>query len=96
MFFVFSTVFAQVKNTQMIQSLSSVKNIGYIQPNNTPNINSAAPAPFWTNDFSNSNDWIMVDLVYGGLQNWVITTQGPQGSYSSAMGAISSTTAACS
>ena len=92
-FFVFSTVFAQVKNTQIIQNFSSVKNIGYIQPNNSPNMNFAAPAPFWTNDFSNSNDWIMVDLVYGGLQNWVITTQGPQGSYSSAMGAISSTTA---
>ena len=93
MIFVFTTVFAQVKNTQIMHHLSNVKTIGHIQPNNVPNMNSAAPLPFWTNDFSNSNDWIMVDLIYGGLQNWVITTQGPQGAYSSAMGAITSTTA---
>ena len=32
----------------------------------------------------------MVDLVYGGLQNWVISTTGPVGSLAS-LGAISST-----
>ena len=49
---------------------------------------------FWSNDFSNASDWTMVDLLNGGLQNWVITTNGPQGWYSSAMGPIASTTAA--
>ena len=57
-------------------------------------LNTNAQTPFWTNDFSNSSDWTMVDLANGGLQNWVITTNGPQGSFSSAMGPIASTTAA--
>ena len=36
----------------------------------------------------------MVDLLNGGLQNWVITTNGPVGSFSGTMGIINSTTAA--
>ena len=35
----------------------------------------------------------MVDLIYGGLQNWVISTTGPVGSFSASLGAISSTSA---
>ena len=35
----------------------------------------------------------MVDLIYGGLQNWVISTTGPVGSFSAGLGAISSTSA---
>ena len=51
-----------------------------------------ASTTFWSNDFSNASDWTMVDLLNGGLQNWVITTNGPQGWYSSAMGPIASST----
>ena len=49
---------------------------------------------FWSNDFSTQSDWTMVDLLNGGLQNWVITTNAPVGSFSGTMGIINSTTAA--
>jgi len=44
------------------------------------------------NDFSNSNDWTMLDILNGGSQNWVIGTNAPTGFFSTAMGPISSTT----
>ena len=53
-----------------------------------------AQGVFWTNSFSNSNDWTMVDILNGGSQNWVITTNGPIGPYSGSMDPISSTTSA--
>ena len=65
-----------------------------VQPTSINSANSAAPAPpFWSNTFSNPSDWTMVDLIYGGLQNWVISTTGPTGSFSAGLGAISSTSA---
>ncbi len=70
------------------------KNLLSVQPTSINSANSAAPAPpFWSNTFSNPLDWTMVDLIYGGLQNWVISTTGPTGSYSAGLGAISSTSA---
>ena len=65
-----------------------------VQPTSINSANSAAPAPpFWSNTFSNPSEWTMVDLIYGGLQNWVISTAGPTGSFSAGLGAISSTSA---
>ena len=82
--------FAQMKTIQSpSQIINNTKSISGVTPSSTPN--TAAVAPFWTNDFSNPNDWSMVDLVYGGLQNWIITSQAPQGTYSNAMGPITST-----
>ena len=70
------------------------KNLLSVQPTSINSANSAAPAPpFWSNTFSNPSDWTMVDLIYGGLQNWVISTTGPTGSFSAGLGAISSTSA---
>lgn len=46
------------------------------------------------NDFSDPNDWTMLDILHGGAQNWVITTSGPIGPYSGNMDPISSTTSA--
>ena len=70
------------------------KNFLSVQPTSINSANSAAPAPpFWSNTFSNPSDWTMVDLIYGGLQNWVISTTGPTGSFSAGLGAISSTSA---
>ena len=70
------------------------KNFLSVQPISINSANSAAPAPpFWSNTFSNPSDWTMVDLIYGGLQNWVISTTGPTGSFSAGLGAISSTSA---
>ena len=70
------------------------KNFLSVQPTSINNASSAAPAPpFWSNTFSNPSDWTMVDLIYGGLQNWVISTTGPVGSFSAGLGAISSTSA---
>ena len=54
---------------------------------------SAPPQPFWTNTFDSVPEWNMVDLVYGGLQNWTITNNGPAGTYSQSMGPIASTSA---
>ena len=82
----------KVAQSNLIYDIKQVESIA-----TTPSSSSSvapAPAPFWTNDFSNSSDWTMVDLLNGGLQNWVITTSGPVGSYSAAMGVITSTTAA--
>ena len=70
------------------------KNFLSVQPTLINSASSAAPAPpFWSNTFSNPSDWTMVDLIYGGLQNWVISTTGPVGSFSAGLGAISSTSA---
>ena len=82
----------KVAQSNLIYDIKHVESVA-----TTPSSSSSvapAPAPFWTNDFSNSSDWTMVDLLNGGLQNWVITTSGPVGSYSAAMGVITSTTAA--
>ena len=70
------------------------KNFLSVQPTSINSASSAAPAPpFWSNTFSNPSDWTMVDLIYGGLQNWVISTTCPVGSFSASLGAISSTSA---
>ena len=70
------------------------KNFLSVQPTSINSASSAAPAPpFWSNTFSNPSDWTMVDLIYGGLQNWVLSTTGPTGSFSAGLGAISSTSA---
>jgi hypothetical protein len=50
--------------------------------------------PIFLNDFSDPNDWRMEDILNGGSQNWVITTNGPVGPYSGSMDPISSTTSA--
>ena len=49
--------------------------------------------PFWTDDLSDPSMWTMTDYAHSGTQNWVITTSGPTGSFSSSMNAIASTTA---
>ena len=59
----------------------------------TSSENNSKATPFWTNDFSDASLWTMTDLLHGGTQNWVIGTNPPVGSFSSGMGAISSTTA---
>ena len=82
----------KVAKTGMIYDIKHVESV-LATPSNSSSV-APAPAPFWTNDFSNSSDWTMVDLLNGGLQNWAITTNAPTGSFSLAMGAISSTTAA--
>ena len=46
----------------------------------------------FSDDFSNSSNWIMTDIQNGGSQNWVIGTNGPTGPYSGSMGVIQSTT----
>ena len=74
-------------------TIHNIKHIESIVPQSS-SASSFMPAPFWSNDFSTQSDWTMVDLLNGGLQNWVITTNGPVGSYSGAMGVINSTTAA--
>ena len=85
-------IIAQQKTPQQ----NTIYNIKHIENvvSQTPNSSSFMPAPFWTNDFSDASQWTMVDLLNGGLQNWVITTNGPVGSYSAAMGVINSTSAA--
>jgi len=85
-------VYAQIVNGDDMRI--EEKNFLSVQPTSINSANSAAPAPpFWSNTFSNPSDWTMVDLVYGGLQNWVISTTGPTGSFSAGLGAISSTSA---
>jgi hypothetical protein len=74
-------------------TIHNIKHIESIVPQSS-SASSLMPAPFWSNDFSTQSDWTMVDLLNGGLQNWVITTNGPVGSYSGTMGVINSTTAA--
>lgn len=86
---IFNVSFAQMKTIESPNQIINSKNVAGVTPSTNPN--TAATAPFWSNDFSNPNDWTMVDLIYGGLQNWVITSQGPQGAYSNAMGPITST-----
>ena len=62
--------------------------------NNVQVSNSApAPAPIWSNDFSNpQQDWIT--FANPANQDWVIGTTAPSGGFSAGMGAINSTSAA--
>ena len=78
----------QIKTVEMSKEHSLSSNIS-----TTPINSSAAVAPFWTNTFDDPSEWTMVDLANGGLQNWIITTNGPQGGFSNAMGVIASTSA---
>lgn len=48
-------------------------------------------APFFTDNFDTPSDWTMTDIANGGAQNWVIGTNGPVGTYSGSLGAITST-----
>ena len=84
--------FAQSKNSANLNT--NTKSIFSSVPSPIISSSAAAAPPFWSNDFSNASEWSMDDLVNGGLQNWVITTNGPQGGFSNAMGPIASTTAA--
>ena len=84
--------FAQSKNSNNLNT--NTKSIYSSVPSPIISSSAAAAPPFWSNDFSNASEWSMDDLVNGGLQNWVITTNGPQGGFSNAMGPIASTTAA--
>ena len=90
--FITATSFAQLKAVDM--SLENVKSITNLPVGVINNNLSAPPPPFWSNSFSDPNEWTMVDLLNGGLQNWVISTTGPTGSFSAGMGPITSTTAA--
>ena len=91
---IFSTLLVHAQTVNGDDMRIEEKNLLSVQPTSINSANSAAPAPpFWSNTFSNPSDWTMVDLIYGGLQNWVISTTGPTGSFSAGLGAISSTSA---
>ena len=91
---IFSTLLGHAQTVNGDDMRIEEKNLLSVQPTSINSANSAAPAPpFWSNTFSNPSDWTMVDLIYGGLQNWVISTTGPTGSFSAGLGAISSTSA---
>ncbi len=91
---ILSTLFCYAQIVNYDDMRIEKKNFFSVQPTSTNSASSAAPAPpFWANTFSNPSEWTMVDLIYGGLQNWVISTTGPVGSFSAALGSISSTSA---
>ena len=91
---ILSTLLGHAQNVNGDDMRIEEKNLLSVQPTSINSANSAAPAPpFWSNTFSNPSDWTMEDLIYGGLQNRVISTTGPTGSFSAGLGAISSTSA---
>jgi len=88
--------FAQSKMAELpkelpIKFLANDVPVNYLP---SSSVAASAPAPFWFNEFDNSADWTTYDALNGGLQDWVIGTAGPTGSFSSPMGAIASTTTA--
>ena len=89
-----TTVFAQVQNEKNNVQNNDINKFYYQAQSKAATL--AKVPPFFTDDFSNPLDWTLIDLDWGGAQNWIITTNGPQGSYSSPMGAITSTTASIS
>ena len=91
-----SATFAQSKMAELpkelpIKFLANDVPVHYV-PSST--VAASAPAPFWFNEFDNSADWTTYDAINGGLQDWVIGTAAPTGSFSMPMGAIASTTTA--
>jgi thiol-disulfide isomerase/thioredoxin len=75
-------------------AISSVKKTAKSQTKNIsdPAVQSlSAPSAFFTNTFSNSGEWTAYSA---NGQDWVVGTTAPAGQYSSAMGAIQSTSAA--
>ena len=86
-----TSVFAQIENEKNNVQNNDVNKFYYQAQSESATL--AKAFPFFINDFSDPSDWTLIDLDWGGLQNWIITTNGPQGPYSSPMGAITSTTA---
>ena len=86
-----TATFAQSRMAEMPRE-DAAKYVANVAPVILPSASAAAPAPFFTNDFSNASDWTTNDAINGGLQDWVIGTTGPSGSFSQPMGAIASTT----
>ena len=86
-----TSVFAQIENEKN-NVMNTNLNKFYSQSQSQAASLSKAP-PFFTDDFSTPSNWTLIDLDWGGAQNWIITTNGPQGSFSQPMGAIASTSA---
>ncbi len=86
-----TSVFAQIENEKN-NVMNTNLNKFYSQSQSQAASLSKAP-PFFTDDFSTPSNWTLIDLDWGGAQNWIITSNGPQGPYSQPMGAISSTSA---
>ena len=88
--------FAQSKMAELPKEAAIKFLANDVPVNYVPSISMAAPAPapFWFNEFDNSADWTTYDAINGGLQDWVIGTAGPTGSFSMPMGAIASTSTA--
>ena len=90
--------FAQSKMAELPKEAAIKFLANDVPVNYVPSISMAAPAPapapFWFNQFDNSADWTTYDAINGGLQDWVIGTAGPTGSFSMPMGAIASTSTA--
>ena len=82
---------AELPKEAAIKFIASDVTVNYVP---SSSMAATAPAPFWFNEFDNSADWTTYDAINGGLQDWVIGTAGPTGSFSMPMGAISSTSAA--
>ena len=86
--------FAQSKMAELPKEAAIKFLANDVPVNYVPSNSVAAPAPFWFNEFDNSADWTTYDAINGGLQDWVIGTAGPTGSFSMPMGAIASTSTA--
>lgn len=88
-----SIAFSQVvhvKNNDFI-NINKIKK--EIMHTGSDHIVQSKATPFWTDDLSDPSMWTMTDYAHSGTQNWVITTSGPTGTFSSSMNAIASTTA---
>ncbi len=86
-----TSVFSQIDKEK--NNLKNTNFNKFYSQSQTQAASLAKAPPFFTDDFSNPSNWTLIDLDWGGAQNWIITTNGPQGPYSSPMGIIASTTA---
>ncbi len=79
--------YSQTKSPMLSEMIFSNEHV-FASQKSTSAVNVLA----WSNDFSTSSDWV-ISNVPGNGEDWIITTNGPAGLYSSAIGAINSTTA---
>tara|TARA_B100001287_G_scaffold252238_1_gene234056 strand:- start:105 stop:1955 length:1851 start_codon:yes stop_codon:yes gene_type:complete len=87
--------FAAIAQTKVAPTQIYEPHRAYMPLYNNVQVSSSAPAPapFWSNTFSNpQQDWIT--FANPANQDWVIGTTAPSGGFSVGMGAISSTSAA--
>ena len=75
-----TSVFAQSRMAEMLKK-DATNYVANVVPTITPSVLSTAPAPFWTDDFSNAANWVIDHDPTACALDWQIGSNSCTGSY---------------